>query len=453
MVSSLGQHRNRLLQTNAVAYSVINKINKKGRDTRAAIKSSSRKGRFTVIRKRRSVRQVYSELGKGVFRRAYRMNLDTFFNLYQEIKTILFRVLAYNPDRDFAPNGRVHPTVRLACFLRIFAGGEAPDICSTFGVSKTVVHDSVDFIAQAVNETRHFDITFPTDHSEQQKIADGFKELSDIDIDICCAAEDGMLVWALKPSKGECKKACVGSKKFFCGRKKKFGVNMQGCCDRLYRFLNISIKFPAATSDFLAFEATSFRKLLETPGFLAPGLCLFGDNAYVNRFYMATPYTNVRVTDSRDSYNFFHSQLRSMIECAFGILVQRWGILRKPMSHKFSIKKICVVVEVACKLHNFLIDRKEEATHAPSHTAEDQLNMELNGAIPMQQTHGAGMHENTALPEQLLHGGEHFDDDPNAEIRNRGYARQRDNGCLLPRELLANMVKEGDYRRPRPRGY
>jgi len=147
-------------------------------------RSSSRKGRFTVIRKQRSVRQVYSESGKGVFCRAYRMNLDTFFNLYQEIKPSLFRVLAYNPDRDFAPNGRVHPTVCLACFLRIYAGGEAPDIRSTFGVSKSVVHDSVDYIAQAVNETHRFDITFPTDHSEQQKITDGFKALSDVDIDI-----------------------------------------------------------------------------------------------------------------------------------------------------------------------------------------------------------------------------------------------------------------------------
>ena len=178
------------------------------------------------------------------------------------------------------PEWQVHQTVCLACFLRIYAGEEAPDICSTFGVSKTVVHDSVDYIAQAVNETLRFNITFPTDHSEQHKITDGFKVLSDVDIGICTGFED----W----------KGKVGSMTFFCGQKKKFGVNMQGCYDHLFRFTNISIKFPAAPSDFLAFEATSFRKLLETPGFLALGLCLLGDNAYINRFYMATPFTNIR---------------------------------------------------------------------------------------------------------------------------------------------------------------
>lgn len=82
-----------------------------------------------------------------------------------------------------------------------------------------------------------------------------------------------------------------------------------------------------------------------------------------------------------------------------------------------------MVVELACKLHNFLIDRKEEATALPSQTADDQLNMELNGAIPTRPSPGAGMNKNTALPKQLFHRGEHCDDDPNAEIRNRGRAR------------------------------
>ena len=43
----------------------------------------------------------------------------------------------------------------------------------------------------------------------------------------------------------------------------------------------------------MAFEASPLRAMLEKDGFLAPGLCLFGDNAYVNRYYMVTPYPNV----------------------------------------------------------------------------------------------------------------------------------------------------------------
>ena len=187
-------------------------------------------------------------------------------------------------------NGRIDFSTRLACALRIFAGGDAPDIISTYGISKTAVHDSVDFIIEAVNKCPSLAIKFPTDHDEQKKITDGFKAKSKVGFDICAGCIDGMLVWIEKPTDQECDFVNVGSKKFFCGRKCKFGLNLQATCDHEKRFLNISIKFPGATSDFLSFEGSEFRQLLETPGFLALGLCIFGDNAYVNKFYMATPF-------------------------------------------------------------------------------------------------------------------------------------------------------------------
>ncbi len=73
-----------------------------------------------------------------------------------------------------------------------------------------------------------------------------------------------------------------GAKKFFCGRKKKFGLNMQGVCDLRGCFLDICIQHPGATSDYLAFITSPLKYKLETPEFLGPGLALYGDNAYVN---------------------------------------------------------------------------------------------------------------------------------------------------------------------------
>jgi hypothetical protein len=40
-------------------------------------------------------------------------------------------------------------------------------------------------------------------------------------------AIDGILIWIIKSNKTECEKAKYGSKSFFCGRKDKFGLNMQ----------------------------------------------------------------------------------------------------------------------------------------------------------------------------------------------------------------------------------
>ena len=303
------------------------------------------------------------------------MHVETFYMLYRKIKRDLFQAISYSSKRKNAPNGRVHPTVRLACALRVFAGGDPLDIAVVFGVSRTVVYDSTKFVLQAVNACKELAIEFPEDHGKQQEIADGFRKKSKADIGNCVGCTDGMLVWLLCVTEKECNKVGVGSKKFFCGRKKRYGLNLQATCDHEKRFTNISISFPAATSDFLSFETSLFKMKLERPGFLAPGLCLFGDNAYINTPFMATPYTNVRVQDPRDAYNFFHSQIRINIECAFGILVSRWGILRRPMPQKYSIKKVISTVNCLCRIHNFLIDMRVQMENGgpPPSTAEDAL--------------------------------------------------------------------------------
>jgi len=369
------------------------------------------------------------------------MHLATFFDLYQKIKRSLYRVMSYDGSRENAPNGRIHPTIRLACAVRFFSGGDPLDIMTSYGISKTEVHSSVDYVIQAVNDCDGIQIRFPTDHAEQMKIAAGFKALSDADLDNCVGPIDGMLVWTYKQSEEECKKSGVGSKKFFCGRKHKFGLNLQAICDHEKRFTYVSIKFPCATSDFLSFEATPLRNKLEIPGFLAPGLCLFGDNAYINRPYMAMPFPNVRGDNPKDHYNFYQSQVRINIECAFGILVHRWGALRKPTPIHFTNKKVCALVLALCKLHNFLINARLETRNPTTNTAEDRLNLELNGGIPLptrvvQELGG----RRVALPEQLLGGGHHFDDDPGRD--------RRQNNSHLPRELLLAKIIEGDFRRP-----
>jgi DDE superfamily endonuclease len=182
---------------------------------------------------------------------------------------------------------------------------------------------------------------FPSDHAKQKALAAGFQRRSQPWFDCCVAAIDGMLLWtAEKPSPGECERARCGAKKFFCGRKHKFGLNMQATCDSECRFLDVCIKHPASTSDFLvSFTTSSLYRKLEQKDFMAPDLCIFGDAVYSNCRYFATPYKNV-ASGTKDDYNFYHSQLRIKIECAFGQLVSRWGILRRPLPCKMGIMKM-----------------------------------------------------------------------------------------------------------------
>jgi hypothetical protein len=151
---------------------------------------------------------------------------------------------------------------------------------------------------------------------------------------------------------------------------------------------------------------TLFTKLEN--GVLAPGLCSFGDNAYINCHFMATPFSGT-AGGSKDAYNFYHSQLQIQIVCAFGILTSRWAILRKARPANITIKRGVALVVALARLHNFCIDETNAKANVdsldtsscvvPALPARDELDIEEEGAVPVDPT-----------PEQLLHGRQHFND-------------------------------------------
>ena len=68
-----------------------------------------------------------------------------------------------------------------------------------------------------------------------------------------------------------------------------------------------------------------------------------------------TPYfkQSLRGHPEKDDFNFYQSRCRINVECAFGILVQRLGVLRRPLRNKLSL--INEIVSVCIKLHNICI--------------------------------------------------------------------------------------------------
>jgi hypothetical protein len=189
-------------------------------------------------------------------------------------------------------------------------------------------------------------------------LATEFKSKSNAGFGNCVGAIDGILIWTHRPSEEDCSMAGCGAKKFMCGRKKKVGLNMQGTCDARGRFLDVSISHPGTTSDYLAFMTFLLRHKLEEPGFLAPGLVLFGDNAYVNNKYMCTPFKSI-LQGPKDAYNFYQSQLRINVECSFGMLVHCWGILCKAIPCGISIFRTTALSMCLCRLHNYCIDQTD----------------------------------------------------------------------------------------------
>ena len=130
----------------------------------------------TSIRKRRSVRSIFTELGTYYTRRAYRMPEAKFFELHR----IIYKEMKYNisppsnskkkGNKNGARNGLIPSLTRLSCAIRYFAGGSAYDIAIAHGVLVRQVYTSVWRVVDAVNNTSSLDIVFP-DYDEQERIS------------------------------------------------------------------------------------------------------------------------------------------------------------------------------------------------------------------------------------------------------------------------------------------
>jgi DDE superfamily endonuclease len=394
-----------------------------------------------IDRSRRDVSHLFYELGDNNARRSYRMTPSVF----KKLSKILQPHLEIEYDNALLchriPNGPISHSIRLSITLRYLAGGQPMDIALVHGVSHSEVFDSIWKVIDAINVEPNLAIHFPEDHEEQLQLADDFKKKSQAGFSNCMGAIDGILIWIHKPTKADVKLTNCGAAKFFCGRKKKFGLNMQAVCDSKRRFLDVYIGHPGSTSDFLSFQTSPLRHRLDEPNFLHPDVCLYGDNAYVNTQYMVTPFKAVS-EGPEDAYSYYQSQLRICIECAFGMLCHRFGILRKAIPQKITLKKTTALVMACCKLHNYCINNGDAAVPTPRD--DDNMNVALEGGIPLDAT-------TDYRPFQLLDSGNHSTDFNRYTHRRRDELhRQERDGEFLPRDQLLQQIKDKDLRRPTP---
>jgi hypothetical protein len=274
-------------------------------------------------------------------------------------------------------------------------------------------------VVDVVNNSKNLKIRFPN-HHEQKTIAQGFKKMSGAGFDKVIGTIDGILIWVVKPSKAECKRLKCGEKSFFCARKGKFGVNMQGICDDKLRFTWLDISWPGSTADYMAWVTSDLYADIENPlkKIILPGFTLLGDNAYVKNSFMSVPFKGT-VQEDKDSYNFYQSQLRITIERAFGVLVHRWAILRGPML--MPIAKVALFVNCLCCLHNFCINRNIGVHEARERVEQMMETDAFNVAMSVEcsnefdtDTRGVNISNkmvtisNECCPTNLLGGGGHF---------------------------------------------
>ena len=111
------------------------------------------------------------------------------------------------------------------------------------------------------------------------------------------------------------------------------------------------------------------------------------------------------------------------------------------------IEKTVALVMALAKLHNYCINANDNNISA--NTARDKWTSEINGAVPLVRVEGHNEGSADVVPEQLLHGGERFDDIGYAgRCRRKRHYKSMTNNAPLPREQLHSYIAAIGVTRP-----
>jgi hypothetical protein len=152
-----------------------------------------------------------------------------------------------------------------------------------------------------------------------QEIAAGFARFSSNQLNGIIGAIDGIAIRIKCPTEAD---GVPDPGNFFC-RKQFYALNVQAIVDSKKRFLWVSTSHKGSTFDSVAFGHTALHRVLEelSPWLRRNGFYLIGDAAYNLASWMIIPYSHgarMHSKDVKDSFNFWHSNARIRVECAFG---------------------------------------------------------------------------------------------------------------------------------------
>ncbi|RWR77282.1 putative nuclease HARBI1 [Cinnamomum micranthum f. kanehirae] len=135
--------------------------------------------------------------------------------------------------------------------------------------------------------------------------------------------------------------------------------NVMAACTFDLKFIHIQAGWEGSASDAIVLRAA------EKDGFKVPrGKYYLVDAGYGNTPNYIAPYRGVRYhlrefargsigpQDAKELFNLRHSSLRNAIERVFGVIKNRFPILKNTSSHSFDT--VTDVIIACCTLHNFI---------------------------------------------------------------------------------------------------
>ena len=285
-----------------------------------------------------------NRLDEKDFKLRYRVTVDAFYKLLDE----------YHLREDLTTKDELHAMLskwgtlveaetKLAIGLRFLAGGDVHDLKYIYDVSSSYVYTCVWRVVDSINN--RIPVLFPLDDEDKLKLLEEeFAAHSRKQVwRGCVGCLDGVHI----PMSAPTAKDVEDPLKYYVARKAEYALLCMAVCDYDRRFIFFDISQNPQTHDSLAWELSLLGKAV-TAGKLPAPYFINGDSAFSLSPSMVVP------SGIDDAFDFEQSSNRMPIECAFGILIRRFGVLYKPLRVKFERR--APLVAACMRLHNFCID-------------------------------------------------------------------------------------------------
>ncbi|MGB1592517.1 MAG: transposase family protein, partial [Promethearchaeia archaeon] len=236
---------------------------------------------------------------------------------------------------------------KLAMALRYLAGGDPKDLFLIYHVSYAYVFKCVWAVVDAIN--RHLNVEFPI--NDRAKLATLEAEFRAKSVGGIWEGQVGALDGVFFPMQAPSNKDVSNPLRYYVARKGYYALLCMAVCDAERRILDYDISQVPTTHDSLAWSLSPLGGRILN-GDLPDPYFISGDSAFALSPSMITPSG----LPEHDDYDYHQSSNRMPIECAFGIIYQRWGVLWRPLRCRFDRR--APLVGACIRLHNFCIDER-----------------------------------------------------------------------------------------------
>ena len=299
------------------------------------------------------------QLDDATFLRMFRMGKAAFFALHDKCSSRIKPATPLSHKMAGVSSGSpVHSLLLFAGTIRWLAGGSMWDIAFMFRMSYKTIHACKYAVMHAINYVLRGNIVFPQTERGLQCLADGFASICSGKgraIPSVVAAVDSVCVQRKAPGAKNVGDVFTSSIAQAFNRKGYFATTVLAFVDADLRFLSVSMSCYSSSHDSTLFSCSTMGHLVAEGG-LDKKWLIVGDDAFVCRGNVITPYTKHSLSAPQRNYNYFLSMLRQVVERAFGLWKWKWGIFWRPLC--ISEGNIKTVIECTCRLHNYCIDSK-----------------------------------------------------------------------------------------------